>query len=77
MALYPESYLSELMELLRRARISIVSDPRTGPLHARVKRPPCRFRTIQVWPVDLPAVSRQASSAATAGDVIVDVENWA
>jgi cytosine deaminase len=37
MALYPDAYLSELMELLRRARISVVSDPHTGPLHARVK----------------------------------------
>jgi cytosine deaminase len=37
MALYPESYLGELTGLLRQARISIVSDPHTGPLHARVK----------------------------------------
>jgi cytosine/creatinine deaminase len=37
MALYPESYFSELTELLRQARVSIVSDPHTGPLHARVK----------------------------------------
>ncbi len=37
MALYPKSYLGELIELLRRARISIVSDPHTGPLHAPVK----------------------------------------
>jgi cytosine deaminase len=37
MALYPETYLDELMELLLRARVSIVSDPHTGPLHAPVK----------------------------------------
>jgi len=37
MALYPESYLGELTELLRQARVSVVSDPHTGPLHARVK----------------------------------------
>jgi cytosine deaminase len=37
MALYPEAYLGELMELLRRARITVVTDPHTGPLHARVR----------------------------------------
>ncbi|WP_228749886.1 amidohydrolase family protein [Bradyrhizobium sp. BR 10261] len=37
MALYPENYLRELMVLLGEARISVVSDPHTGPLHARVK----------------------------------------
>jgi cytosine deaminase len=37
MALYPESYLAELTPLLRQARVSVVSDPHTGPLHARVK----------------------------------------
>jgi len=37
MALYPENYLGELTELLRQARISVVSDPHTGPLHARVR----------------------------------------
>jgi cytosine deaminase len=37
MALYPEGYLGELTGLLRQARISIVSDPHTGPLHAPVK----------------------------------------
>ncbi|WP_247329351.1 amidohydrolase family protein [Bradyrhizobium sp. 21] len=37
MALYPEDYLDELMQLLRQARISVVSDPHTGPLHARVR----------------------------------------
>lgn len=38
MALYPESYLGELMGLLKQARIDIVSDPHTGPLHAPVKQ---------------------------------------
>jgi cytosine deaminase len=37
MALYDDAYFAELAELLRRARVSIVSDPHTGPLHARVK----------------------------------------
>lgn len=37
MALYPDSYLAELTALLRQARVSVVSDPHTGPLHARVK----------------------------------------
>lgn len=37
MALYPEPYLQRLCGTLRRAQISIVSDPHTGPLHARVK----------------------------------------
>jgi len=37
MALYPEAYLGELMELLRQARITVVTDPHTGPLHARVR----------------------------------------
>jgi cytosine deaminase len=38
MALYPDAYFVELAELLRHARVSIVSDPHTGPLHARVKQ---------------------------------------
>jgi cytosine deaminase len=37
MALYPESYLRELTVLLGKARISVISDPHTGPLHAQVK----------------------------------------
>lgn len=36
MALYPQAVLAELIELLRRAKGAIVSDPHTGPLHARV-----------------------------------------
>ena len=37
MSLYPEPYLRELIGTLRRARVSVVSDPHTGPLHARVR----------------------------------------
>ena len=37
MALYPTPYLQRLSGVLRKARISVVSDPHTGPLHARVK----------------------------------------
>jgi cytosine deaminase len=37
MSLYPESYLCELAGTLRRAGVSVVSDPHTGPLHARVR----------------------------------------
>ena len=37
MALYPDDYLGEMTALLRQADVSVVSDPHTGPLHARVK----------------------------------------
>lgn len=37
MALYPEPYYRKVEALLKRARIGIVSDPQTGPLHARVR----------------------------------------
>jgi cytosine deaminase len=37
MALYPEPYFRELPALLNRARVPVVSDPHTGPLHARVQ----------------------------------------
>jgi cytosine/creatinine deaminase len=37
MALYPDEHIPELADLLRRAGVAIVSDPHTGPLHARVK----------------------------------------
>jgi cytosine deaminase len=37
MALYPEPYFQKLAALLRRAEIAVVSDPHTGPLHARVR----------------------------------------
>jgi cytosine deaminase len=36
MALYPGPYLERLIGTLRRAGVSVVSDPHTGPLHARV-----------------------------------------
>jgi cytosine deaminase len=37
MALYDDGYLAGLVDLLKRARVSVVTDPHTGPLHARVK----------------------------------------
>jgi cytosine deaminase len=37
MALYPEPYYRKIEGLLRRAQIGLVSDPQTGPLHARVR----------------------------------------
>jgi len=37
MSLYPEPYFRKLTVLLRRAGIGVVSDPHTGPLHARVR----------------------------------------
>lgn len=37
MALYPEPYFEKVLALLKRARIGVVSDPQTGPLHARVR----------------------------------------
>ena len=37
MALYDEAYLTELLALLKRARVPVVTDPHTGPLHARVR----------------------------------------
>ena len=37
MALYPEPYYKKLEALLKKARISIVSDPQTGPLFTRVR----------------------------------------
>jgi cytosine/creatinine deaminase len=37
MALYPPAVFGPLLEILRSARVSVVSDPHTGPLHARVK----------------------------------------
>jgi cytosine/creatinine deaminase len=36
MALYPDSYLRELLPLLREAGVSVVTNPHTGPLHARI-----------------------------------------
>src|SRR5262249_38694754 len=37
MSLYPEPYLQRLAGTLRRARVAVVTDPHTGPLHARVR----------------------------------------
>ncbi|MEM4006391.1 MAG: amidohydrolase family protein [Nitrososphaerota archaeon] len=37
MQLYPEPYFRKLIYLLKKADMSIVSDPHTGPLHARVR----------------------------------------
>jgi cytosine deaminase len=37
MALYPEPYFERLVALLRDGRVSVISDPHTGPLHARVR----------------------------------------
>lgn len=37
MELYPEPYFERLVALLREAEVSVVSDPHTGPLHARVR----------------------------------------
>lgn len=37
MALYGEPYLQRLSGTLRKAAVSVVSDPHTGPLHARVR----------------------------------------
>jgi cytosine deaminase len=37
MALYPKPYLQKLAFLLKKAQMGVVSDPHTGPLHARVR----------------------------------------
>jgi cytosine deaminase len=37
MQLYPDPYFERLVALLTMARIAVVSDPHTGPLHARVR----------------------------------------
>lgn len=37
MALYPQPYFQKVVALLKQADVSVVSDPHTGPLHARVK----------------------------------------
>jgi cytosine deaminase len=37
MALYPIPYLQKVIAVLKQARMYVVSDPQTGPLHARVK----------------------------------------
>ncbi|MCP5097539.1 MAG: amidohydrolase family protein [Chloroflexi bacterium] len=37
MALYPKPYLQKVAALMKRAQMGIVTDPHTGPLHARVR----------------------------------------
>jgi cytosine/creatinine deaminase len=37
MSLYPMPYVQRLCRVLRLARVAVVTDPHTGPLHARVK----------------------------------------
>jgi cytosine deaminase len=37
MALYPTPYFQKLSALLKKANMGVVSDPHTGPLHARVR----------------------------------------
>jgi len=37
MAMYPKPYLQKLAAILKKAQMGIVSDPHTGPLHARVR----------------------------------------
>jgi cytosine deaminase len=37
MELYPKPYFQKLVALLKAAQMGVVSDPHTGPLHARVK----------------------------------------
>jgi cytosine deaminase len=37
MSQYPEPYLMKLIALLKKAKLGVVSDPLTGPLHARVR----------------------------------------
>jgi cytosine deaminase len=37
MSLYPEPYFRKVTALLKKAEMGVVSDPHTGPLHARVK----------------------------------------
>lgn len=36
MALYPTPYFQKMVALLKKAQMGVVSDPHTGPLHARV-----------------------------------------
>ena len=37
MALYPKPYLQKVIALLKQAELYVVTDPQTGPLHARVR----------------------------------------
>jgi cytosine deaminase len=36
MSSYPEPYLRELLQIVRQAGVAVVSNPHTGPLHARI-----------------------------------------
>lgn len=37
MSFYPRPYVQRLARVLRNARVAVITDPHTGPLHARVK----------------------------------------
>jgi cytosine deaminase len=37
MAMYPTPYVEKIVALLKKAQMGLVTDPHTGPLHARVK----------------------------------------
>ncbi len=37
MELYPQPYFQKIVALMKKAQMAVVSDPHTGPLHARVK----------------------------------------
>jgi cytosine deaminase len=37
MALYPTPYFQKIAALLKKAKMGVVTDPHTGPLHARVR----------------------------------------
>jgi cytosine deaminase len=37
MAMYPKPYLQKIAALMKKAQMGVVSDPHTGPLHARVR----------------------------------------
>ena len=38
-SLYPAPYVQRLARVLQAARVPVVTDPHTGPLHARVRDP--------------------------------------
>ncbi len=37
MAMYPEPYLTKIIALLKKAKMGIITDPHTGPLHVRIR----------------------------------------
>ena len=53
MALYPTPYFNRLVGTLRRARVPVVSDPHTGPLHARVKELLAQGVTVSIGQDDI------------------------